>query len=172
MSTRGNIAVALNSKDAKVIYNHYDSMYSRLGRMLKLYYNTTEKVEELINLGDVSSVGRFIGEKHDFNNCPDDVCNFYGRDRGEDNVEPYTAAIEHSWGGNGAEYDYLFFPVINVWFARRSDILDDWHVLKDAECGITEHDKEQAEKEIAEYNNKKEQHKDLDAMLDAFLAKF
>ena len=172
MSTRGNIAIALNSKDAKIIYNHHDSMYTRLGRMLKLYYNTTKKVEELISLGDVSSVGKFIGEKHDFDNRPDDECNFYGRDRGEDNVEAWTGAIDHSWNGNDAEYDYLFFPVINVWFARRSDILDDWHVLKDAECGITAEDYKRAEQEIAEHESKKEQHKDIDKMLDNFLAKF
>lgn len=171
MSTRGNIAIAINSVDARVVYNHYDSYPSWLGAMLKCYYFNSELVEELINNGDVSSVGKFAGEKHDFDNCPKDWCNFYGRDRGEDNCEAYTRSIDSDWSGNDAEYDYLYKG--GKWYMRRSGTFDGWHVLTDEECGITVQDKIEAKKEVMEYlKAKKNQHKDLDKMLDDFLAKF
>ena len=47
-----------------------------------------------------------------------------------------------------------------------------WHVLTDKECGITVQDKINAKKEVVEYlEAKKNQHKDVDKMLDEFLAK-
>ena len=46
-----------------------------------------------------------------------------------------------------------------------------WKVLTDEVCEITKEDKEQAKKEIVEHN-KKNQHKDINKMLDDFLAKF
>ena len=169
MSTRSNIAIAINSKDARIIYCHFDGYQTGVGRVLKLYYSNKEKVEQLINMGDMSSIDKFIGTKHDFDNCPDGECNFYGRDRGEDNTDAWTSAINHSWQGSGCDYDYLFKPDAGVWYVRQTYANENWRVLTDRECGITEQDKEQAEKEIAEHEN---QHKDLDKMLDAFLAKF
>lgn len=170
MSTRGNIAIALNSKDAKVVYNHYDSYPEYLGAMLKCYYFNSDLVNELISNGCVSSVGKFVGEKHDFNKRVENWCNFYGRDRGEDGQEAWTMAIDHDWSGNWAEYDYLFKD--GKWYMRQSGT-NSWHVLTDKECGITTQDKISAKKEVMEYlAAKKNQHKDLDAMLDNFLAKF
>lgn len=170
MSTRGNIAIALNSKDAKVVYNHYDSYPEYLGAMLKCYYFNSDLVNELINNGCVSSVGKFVGEKHDFNKRVENWCNFYGRDRGEDGQEAWTMAIDHDWSGNGAEYDYLFKD--GKWYMRQSGT-NGWHVLTDKECGITTQDKISTKKEVMEYlAAKKNQHKDIDKMLDAFLAKF
>ena len=165
MSTRGNVAIAINGVDARIIYNHFDS-YPRngLGKILKLYYTNKEKVERLINMGDASSIDKFIGTKHDFNHCPDGECNFYGRDRGEDNVDAWTGAIEHSWEGSGADYDYLFKPNTGIWYVRQSYGEDAWRVLTDVECGITAQDKEQAEKEIAEYNKKEFNIKMWDAL--------
>ena len=172
MSTRGNIAIAINGIDAKVIYNHFDSYPKYLGAMLKCYYFNEELVKELINNGDVSFVSKFIGEKHDFNNCPADWCNFYGRDRGEDNCEANTRSIDSDWSGNDAVYDYLYKD--GKWFVRHSgSFVDGWHVLTNEECGITMEDRINARQEVFEcLNEKKKQHKDLDKMLDDFLAKF
>lgn len=173
MSTRGNIAIAINAVDARVVYNHYDSYPKFLGAILKCYYFNSELVEELINNGDVSSVGKFVGEKHDFEDCPENWCNFYGRDRGEDNCEATTHSTSANWSSNGADYDYLFFN--GKWFVRRSGTIgiNSWHVLTDEECGITVQDKINAKQEVMEYlKAKKNQHKNLDKMLDDFLAKF
>ena len=172
MSTCGNIAIAINGVDAKVIYNHFDSYPKYLGAMLKCYYFNKELVEELVNNGDVSFVSKFVGEKHDFDNRPKDWCNFYGRDRGESNTEANTRSTDSNWSGNGAEYDYLHKD--GKWFVRHSgSLVDGWHVLTNEECGITMEDRINARQEVFEYlNEKKKQHKDLDKMLDDFLAKF
>ena len=171
MSTHGNIAMAVNNVDAKTIYCGLDSYPEHLGAILKCYYFNSELVEELISNGDVSFVDKFVGEKHDFENRPDNWCNFYGRDRGEDNCEAYTRSIDSDWSGCGAEYDYLYKD--GKWMMRRSWLLNDWHILTDKECGITVQDKINAKKEVMEYlANKKNQHKDIDKMLDDFLAKF
>ena len=172
MSTSSNIAIAINSVDAQIIYCNFDGYQTGVGRILKLYYSTPEKVEQLIDMGDMSSIGKFIGEKHDFSNCPDGECNFYGRDRGEDNVDAWTRVINNSWKGSGCDYDYLFKPSTGLWYVRQTYANENWRVLTDKECGITEQDRIQAEQEIAEHESKKNQHKDLDAMLDVFLAKF
>ena len=170
MSTRGHIAIAINNTNAKVVYNHFDSYPQYLGAMLKCYYFNAELVNELISNGCVSSVGKFVGEKHDFNKPVESWCNFYGRDRGENGQEAWTAAINDNWGDDWAEFDYLFKN--GKWYMRQSGT-NDWHVLTDAECDITVQDKINAKEEVMKYlANKKNQHNDIDKMLDDFLAKF
>jgi hypothetical protein len=51
------------------------------------YKGNRRKVKRLIGYGDVSSLNIHIGRKHDFDNCPDHQCNFYGRDRGEEGTK-------------------------------------------------------------------------------------
>ena len=55
--------------------------------LLKRYYNTTEKVEELLDLGALSVLRSRVkadpGETHTFNNSLPDVTIAYARDRGE-----------------------------------------------------------------------------------------
>lgn len=59
MSTRGHVAIKENGK-YKYIYNHQDSYINELGKTLFNYYNTANKVRELINLGDTSHIGTTI----------------------------------------------------------------------------------------------------------------
>ena len=59
MATRGRIAIKENGK-YRYIYNHYDSHLDNLGVTLFKYYKNVDKVRELINLGDVSSVGKTV----------------------------------------------------------------------------------------------------------------
>lgn len=113
-----------------------------------------------------------IGEKHDFEkrNEHEDWCTYYKRDRGEDGVDPQWLSPSKFWGDSGEEYNYLFKVETGKWYYRCYDS-GRWKVLTDEVCEITKEDKEQAEKEIVEHN-KKNQHKDIDKMLDDFLAKF
>lgn len=59
MATRGRIAIKENGK-YRYIYNHYDSHLDNLGVTLFKYYKDADKVRELINLGNVSSVGKTV----------------------------------------------------------------------------------------------------------------
>lgn len=63
MSTRGRIGLKLSDGKIKSIYVHYDSYEEGVGKMLKEHYNDPKKIEELLNLGDISVLGTFYDEE-------------------------------------------------------------------------------------------------------------
>lgn len=63
MSTNSNIAIKHGEDDYETIYCHWDGYLSWNGQLLYAFYNTPEKVQELIDGGDVSCLGMNIGEK-------------------------------------------------------------------------------------------------------------
>ena len=65
MSTPCSIIVP-NGNKYRWIYVHYDGTPDRVGVTLYCNYKTDEKVNMLISLGALSSLGREIGEKVDF----------------------------------------------------------------------------------------------------------
>ena len=54
MGTRSRIGTRLSDGSILSAYHHYDGYPSWLGRQLRDHYNTTEKVTELIDGGDMS----------------------------------------------------------------------------------------------------------------------
>lgn len=110
MATRSVIAIEV---DGKIIsaYCHWDGYLEHNGEILNTHYRNPEKILQLISLGDMSSLGAEIGEKHDFDNRErkDWTC-YYGRDRGEEGTESRSwttteAMVEHHWD---CEYFYLW----------------------------------------------------------------
>ena len=174
MSTRSRIGI-INEGEvvADTVYCHWDGYPQYVGWILKLYYTDVDKIKELISGGDLSSISKFIGEKHDFEkrNEHEDWCTYYKRDRDEEGVEPQWLSPSKFWGDSGEEYNYLFKVETDRWYYR-DYTSNRWKILTNHICGITEQDEKQAEQEIAEHESKKEQAKDIDAMLDNFLAKF
>lgn len=173
MSTRSRIGYVdqkVNKNVATTCYIHHDGYPSFVGRMLKLYYNDPKKVKELVAGGDMSSIGKFIGEKHDFDKYFNDneECTYYSRDREEEGCDAVDLDTAKFWGDSWEDYNYLFDMNTYTWWYRGCDS-DQWKLLLDDNCGITEEDKEQAEKELAEHASG---YKNIDKMLDAFLAKF
>ena len=65
MGTRSSIAIKTED-GIKAIYCHWDGYVDHNGKILKEFYKTTDKVEALIALGDISSLREEVGEKHDF----------------------------------------------------------------------------------------------------------
>jgi hypothetical protein len=90
MSTRSAIGTEDENGQIKAVYCHFDGYLSGVGLTLLKSYNDIEKIQELISLGGISSLGDEIGEKHDFDKCPKNVTNFYGRDRDEEGMEAKT----------------------------------------------------------------------------------
>ena len=126
MGTRSTIAIQNEDGSVTGIYCHWDGYLSHNGRILQDFYTTEAAVRELLALGDLSSLGANIGEKHDFNNAPyadtiaETVCTAYGRDRGERDVEARTCATyEEFIDAIGQEYDYLFEN--GAWTVRSYD---------------------------------------------------
>ena len=82
-STRARVGIKSTSGKIKSIYVHYDGGLSNVGADLKKYYKNIDKVKQLLNLGNLSSIGKEIGEKQDFKNPHDGWTVAYARDRGE-----------------------------------------------------------------------------------------
>jgi hypothetical protein len=76
------------------------------------HYNDQEKIEALLELGDLSKLGSMLGEKHDFDDSLKDECTAYGRDRGESNTEKHFCNNKEelivSARSYGVAYTYLF----------------------------------------------------------------
>ena len=57
MSTHASITLKTKDNKYKSVYLHHDGYISDAGEKLKNYYNTYEKVDQLLNLGNLSSLG-------------------------------------------------------------------------------------------------------------------
>lgn len=140
MSTRSMIAIENpHSKAVKSVYCHWDGYLEHNGSILNTHYSNSPKVNNLIAMGDISSLGKIIGKKHPFG--PDynetniakqakiqkevyaardaGYTTFYARDRGEKLVvhkfvdfDDYLA--HHSY----EEFEYILRQVDGkaVWF--------------------------------------------------------
>lgn len=112
MSTRSSIGVKLPNGNIKAIYCHFDGYPSGVGQTLTEHYTTEEKINALMELGDLSILGPEIGEKQDFNDYQNrnrDWCLAYGRDRGESGQEAETYSNIKEWvGAIWVDYHYLW----------------------------------------------------------------
>lgn len=129
MGTRSRIGVMHGDK-VKSVYCHWDGYLSHNGRLLQDHYDSA-KANQLVAMGDLSSLGRVIGEAHPFSphTTPEDkalfeaakeagYCTFYNRDRGETGTEfkvahTFEEFVEQADGG-GAEYYYIMKD--GVWY--------------------------------------------------------
>ena len=116
MSTNSRVSIQLKNRKIKSIFVHWDGYLSGVGKDLLNFYNTEEKLNELLELGNLSVLGTSIGKKVDFNKFDsreNKQCLAYGRDRGEDESE----AIEHLDSEYEREYNYLFKN--GIWLFRK-----------------------------------------------------
>jgi len=128
MGTRSRIAV-MHGEVCKSVYCHWDGYLEHNGAILLEHYDSS-KANELVALGDLSSLRPEIGEKHAFSRLEvpmDDeaydklygnMTTFYGRDRGEQNVEWKVAHTFDQFleqvDNCGAEYYYVMRD--GVWY--------------------------------------------------------
>ena len=129
MGTRSRIGVMHGDK-VKSIYCHWEGYLEHNGAILQEHYDSA-KANNLVALGDLSSLRANIGEKHAFSQfelpadeveafkaLTEDMCTFYGRDRGEKGVEfkvaqTFAEFLEQA-EGCGAEYYYIMKD--GVWY--------------------------------------------------------
>ena len=124
MGTRSSIAVK-HGDVIKAVYCHWDGYLDYNGRILLGNYGSA-KANNLVALGDLSSLRENIGEKHDFsgNEGRDNGwTTFYGRDRGEEDVSWRVFHSEKAWvesmSDAGCEYFYLMDN--GVWFVSEGN---------------------------------------------------
>lgn len=103
MGTVSTISAKLSNGKFGTIYCHWDGYPSNNGRILIESYTTQEKVDALIALGDLSSLGAEVDcqEGHSFDAPAVDRCVAFGRDRGESDSE---AVISDSLLGSLIQY--------------------------------------------------------------------
>lgn len=108
MATRSNIAVELPDGKIKVIYSHWDGYPTHNGKILKEHYTDLEKVNKLINLGDISELHESVScpSGHSFSTPVKGHTVFYGRDRGEDDCEPRI--VDTPAAAHNQQFLYLF----------------------------------------------------------------
>lgn len=138
MGTRSAIGLVERDFTGKVtqvrgIYCHWDGYLKHNGVVLAGSYTQPEKINALLDLGDISVLGNEIGEKHDFNNRDKDSpqvvhcwTTAYGRDRGETGTDAkvfsgpaamtqFRKHFKECW----AQYLYLFDK--GKWYWCRPD---------------------------------------------------
>lgn len=111
MSTRSNIGVRNTDGTIDYIYCHFDGYPEGVGKKLISSYQDMDRVNELMKLGDLSSLGEEIGEKSVFDNYltrARNWCLAYGRDRGEEGVSVSTTTLENLLSNSTIDYTYIF----------------------------------------------------------------
>lgn len=148
MATRSRIGV-MHGDVVKSVYCHWDGYLAYNGKMLQEHYNSA-RANELVSLGDLSSLQPNIGEAHPFGyHSTDmssaeyeakfgDMCTFYGRDRGEADTE---FKVAHTFAeflaqcdGCGAEYYYIIKD--GVWYCGTT--YENTHPLSKTLTALTE----------------------------------
>ena len=136
MGTRSRIGVMHGDK-CKSVYCHWDGYLSHNGAILQEHYDSA-KANNLVALGNISSLGKHIGEAHPFSKFDIDKddpdfdklvalhelsekeswTTFYGRDRGETEQEFQVSQSFDEFlelvNDCGAEYFYIMRD--GVWY--------------------------------------------------------
>ena len=110
MSTNSSVTIKHNDGHYHGIYGHWDGYVDGVGQMLHEHYNSQELAEELISLGDFSSLYESIDVPlgHTYDTPVKGHSVFYHRDRGEDwdDTKPkIDDTYDHSYGGS---FNYLW----------------------------------------------------------------
>jgi hypothetical protein len=106
MATRGRIGLELADGSILSIYSHYDNYPEFVGLKLVEHFNTKEKVQELIDLGDISCLWTNAGWN---NETLLEVGPLPYSSRGEDCPPRLDADLcEYLLPDNSEEYAYIF----------------------------------------------------------------
>ena len=143
MGTRSMIAIQNPyNKTVRAVYCHWDGYLEHNGAILQKHYAASPKVNNLIALGDLSSLRAEIGEKHAFSQfevakdeveafkaATENMCTFYTRDRGEDApFKVFKSLAEATDYYTWSEYFYCFK------YSKADDYQSgEWHYKKAGE---------------------------------------
>lgn len=135
MGTRSSIGIWNNDGSVKMIYCHWDGYPDHVGAVLLEHYTDETKVRQLLNLGDISSLGKDVSpppgcSDHSHNNPVQGVTVSYYRDRAArtelgyrdqwQDVKPdeflSLEAAQRSLNKSDREWFYLFNVNHNEWY--------------------------------------------------------
>jgi hypothetical protein len=111
MATRSTIALEFADGTVEQVYCHWDGYLEHNGQILLKHYSDPFKLQRLIDLGAISSLGPEIGEKQDFDKRDTQNDNWsliYARDRGEDLVKHrFKDFADYKANAQSEEYNYI-----------------------------------------------------------------
>lgn len=121
MGTRALIGKLDADNNITAIYCHWDGYPEYTGVILNECYKNIEKIDALLNLGNISSLGVNVGTTPiDFNSTFDDVkdsiCIAYHRDRGEDLDILKCKDADLIYYMKYYEYTYIYNTVNSKWY--------------------------------------------------------
>jgi hypothetical protein len=135
MGTRSTIALEFADGTVEQVYCHWDGYLEHNGKILQEHYSDPFKLRDLIDQGDISSLGKIVGTKHPFSPHEGETqkalyeaaveagaTTFYARDRGETGVsakqfvdfQDYLAHHQYE------EYEYILRRDGN-WYVKCHD---------------------------------------------------
>lgn len=135
MGTSSCIAVKMCNK-YRAVYCNMDGYIEWNGRILFENYNTHEKVEKLVSLGDISSLNPSTEcpDGHTYDTPVKGYSVFYNRDRGEDwddvkyeDFDSYNELVDFYSTG----FNYVFSD--GVWTVNGSNLGNELSKLKEVE---------------------------------------
>jgi len=147
MGTRSTIALEFADGTVQQVYCHWDGYLDHNGRILQEHYSDPFKLRDLIDMGDLSSLGPNIGFAHPFSphaSKEDEAlyeaakeagaCTFYGRDRGETgtSAKKFKDFADYIENHQYEEYEYILRACGDkaVWFVKCHS--EDWKTLEQA----------------------------------------
>ena len=123
-STRSRVGIKDKSGKIKSVYVHFDGGLNYVGSDLKKYYKDPSKVKQLIDLGNLSILGKEIGEKQDFNKPHKGWTLAYDRDRGETGQKPIISKDEDGFitdaKSSGGEFAYYYDLADKSWYYTKT----------------------------------------------------
>ena len=132
MATRSTIALEFADGTVQQVYCHWDGYLSNNGVLLQNNYSDPFVLRGLIDLGDVSSLGKVVGTKHDFSRLdtqmPEDeyerlygdMTTFYGRDRGEAGTSAKKFADYADYVENFCHEEYAYIlRTDGLWYVKQ-----------------------------------------------------
>ena len=110
MGTHCTIAIVDADNSVRSIYCHWDGYPAGVGQMLTTHYTTSDIINQLIDLGNISTLGSDIHTSTEA----------YMRDRHEHDQHHSVHISRGAWlSSRAAEYNYVFYK--NTWHTYTSD---------------------------------------------------
>lgn len=155
MSTRSYICRENEDGSYTGVYCHSDGYLTYNGAMLLDHFKERDKVDRLLSLGSLSYLQPKIDpdpeQPHEFEprkvdgalvyNRQDDVCMFYGRDRGEKDQQAFPVKLEDVGKDDWIEYCYVFMRDGTWKYFETNTFGDDVNqnnVLRDVETDLND----------------------------------
>ena len=121
MATRSRVGYKVpGSQLVRSVYVHYDGYPSARLPILHEHFNTLEKVQELVSMGDISVIAPKVHpttDTHSFDIQENDVCVFYHRDRKEP-LNFIEETEESFWNNTSSSEEFLYMYEEGDWWVK------------------------------------------------------